>query len=270
MSYSSLLIAHDGSRHSGVVIDALGPLLRPGIAVTLVHVEDVEGEGSEGVTASERALLEHGVAYVRRDIPSGDPAGVILDIAERLKPDLVAMSTHGRSGVQRWIRGSVAERVLRSCPVPLFMINPFTHDGTDMNSILVPLDRTGGSAEILDSLLPLARAYASRLTLLYVDRDDPSALPGQAALRRRTREKDVEAWLAGPRRRAEEEGLEVDVRVAFGDVAVEILRLAQRGEHDLVAMSTHARAGASRWLLGSIAEKVMRECGIPVLLHRVS
>jgi nucleotide-binding universal stress UspA family protein len=79
----------------------------------------------EDVLASletQRAQLASEGVPVRVDALEGDPAECILDAAEREQADLVAMSTHGRSGVGRWLFGSVAEKVLRTCPAPLLVV----------------------------------------------------------------------------------------------------------------------------------------------------
>jgi nucleotide-binding universal stress UspA family protein len=102
-----------------------------------------------------------------------------------------------------------------------------------------------------------------------VDWEDPTLTPEGVRKRREIRERDIAEWLSGAKARLEEVGLPVEIRIAHGDVAQEILRLAEPGgEYDLLAMGTHGRSGPGRWLLGSIAEKVLRECRLPVLLAR--
>lgn len=271
MSRTSVLLAHDGSRNSGAVINALAPWLGPQVSVTVLHVSDGKAEaGSAELEAARSALSETGAEVARLDKVSDDAAGAILDVASKLQPDFVAMSTHGRSGVERWVRGSVAERVLRSCPVPVFMVNPITQPEPKISSIVVPLDTSANSAAVLDVMLPLAKAFDASVTLLFVDWEDPTDTPGMAERRRAERQEDVSKWLSGPRERVSSEGLDVELRIARGDVAEEIVKAAQPGQHDLLAMTTHGRSGAGRWLLGSIAEKVLRECRIPVLLQRSS
>lgn len=269
VAYQSVLITHDGSTLASAVVDPLIPLLDRDARVTLLHVED----GSPGDTAAIGAALEQlegsGANVERRDVASSDAAGTILDVAEELRPDLVAMSTHGRSGTERWVRGSVAERVLRACPVPLFMVNPLSVPELAVDSVLAPLDTSDNSAQILETLTPLAKAFGARVTLLYVDWDDPTDTPDASARRRELRAADINEWLATPLARVRDAGLDVKLEIAQGEVADKIVALARPGEHDLLAMTTHGRSGPGRWLLGSIAEKVLRECRIPVVLQRI-
>lgn len=276
MATFSILVPHDGSPLAGAVISALEPLLEHADGITILHV--VEGDGApdesrtRAVAEAEKQLGARGATVTRREVRSDDPAGAIIDTVAEGGVDLVAMSTHGRTGLDRWVRGSVAERVLRRCPVPLLMVNPFSGGAPvgRMESVLVPLDGSEASAVVLDALIPLARAHESQLTLLFVDWDDPTVTPEGAAKRREARDRDIAEWLSAPRAQAEEAGLSVEIRIARGDVAREILRLAAPSEFDLLAMSTHGRSGPGRWLIGSIAEKVLRECHLPLLLARAT
>lgn len=267
MTVRKLLMPHDGSHLSGAIVDALAPLLQADTQITLLHVEDAGHSVEDALSDTERKLSSHGALVTRKVISSGDPAGAILDAALESRPDLVVMSTHGRSGIERWVRGSVAERVLRSCPVPLFMINPLTHAGSSFSSILVPLDTSSNAEQILDSIIPFASLFNARLTLLFVDWNDPTDDAENTARRRASRAQDVAEWFAGPRQRIEAAGLTAEIRIAHGDPASQIVKAAQPGEFDLLAMSTHGRTGPGRWLLGSIAEKVLGQCRIPLLLR---
>jgi nucleotide-binding universal stress UspA family protein len=269
MGLSSILIPHDGSALSGAVTDSLAPLLTGDVAVTVLHVvEDASVDPAAELVATERKLSALGVGVTRVERSGADPAGVIVDLARETRPDLIVMSTHGRGGLERWLRGSVAERVLRSSPVPILMVNPRTHPGSELASVLVPLDASASSVQVLGPLIPLARAFGARLTLLFVDWDAATDTSAQAARRREMRKRDVDEWLTGPMARLGAEGIEAEVRIVYGDVAEEILRAAAPGAFDLLALSTHGRSGASRWLLGSVAEKVLGQCRIPILLHR--
>lgn len=273
MTLRTILIPHDGSTLSGAIAESVAPLLAglgaESVDVTLLHVrESVQDDRTRLDTTAQRlAALGSRVSQVER--VSLDPAGAIVDFARETKPDLVAMSTHGRGGLERWVRGSVAERVLRACPVPLWMINPRTKPGTVVSTILVPLDESACAARILEPVIPMARALGARVTLLFVDWDAATDTPTLAAKRRAARERDVREWLAEPWAQLEAAGVAGAVRIERGDVAEEILRVAEPGAFDLLAMSTHGRSGPGRWLLGSTAEKVLARCRVPIFLFPV-
>ncbi len=279
MTLRSILIPHDGSILSGAIADSVGSLIAAGasnsaggdaaIDVTLLHVrEGASEERGDLLHATAERLRALGGRVVHAERISADVAGAIVDYARETRPDLVAMSTHGRGGLERWTRGSVAERVLRACPVPLWMVNPRTRAGSGIQSILVPLDGSDHAARVFEPLLPLARAFGARMTLLFVDWDAATDTPSQAAKRRAEREREVEEWLADPLERIRAAGLQAEIRIVRGDTAEQILNAAEPGTFDLLAMSTHGRSGASRWLLGSVAEKVLAQSRIPVFVQR--
>ena len=178
------------------------------------------------------------------------------------------MTTHGQGGISRFVRGSVAGRVLRACPVPLLMVNPHSQAPTRLARMLVALDGSKESEQILEVVIPLAKRAGARVTVLYVDWAAPTDTPTQAAKRRAQREEDVRDWLAAPIAQLERERVTFGVEIVQGDVAEQIVRAADPEHFDLLAISTHGRSGLGRWLLGSIAEKVLSACRIPILLVR--
>ena len=202
----------------------------------------------------------------------GDPADAILSALERLNPDLIAMATHGRSGLQRLVRGSVAERVLRHATQPLLLVNPSAEAGPDgaFRRILVPLDGSPLADKILPYVIAMAQASGAEVTLIRVEPIDPylnlplSGVPfvqptlwnPQAV--RETIQPQLDRLLAA--------GVEAKIEAVIGDAAQEIVQRAH--ETDLVALSSHGRSGPSRWWFGSTAEQILRAVDRPVFLIR--
>jgi nucleotide-binding universal stress UspA family protein len=137
--YDAILVPTDGSAGMGRVVDHAATLAREhGAAVHGVYVVDTaswtglpmessfEGVGETLRDEGESALrhLEGRLddSPVRTEIREGSPAREIVDAATRESCDLVVMGTHGRSGVDRLLLGSVAERVVRSSPVPVLTV----------------------------------------------------------------------------------------------------------------------------------------------------
>ncbi len=286
-----ILVPLDGSDRSRGVFAHLDPLLRAEDAqVHLLFVIDpqhaAEGEQHAGrplplrVDAAQRWLrevqqdLERRGGQARVHVDVGDPAEAILARAEGLGPDgLVAMATHGRSGLSRWVRGSVAERVLRRCPVPL-LLGPARAEGTTARAfqrILVPLDGSDRSARILPRVSALARRFDAEVVLLQaavvlgVSPEVPGPLPVVAPA-----PDTLEEALEPARQRLLSGGV-ARVRVR-GEVATDeagaILDVAEDEGADLIAMTTHGRSGLDRWLFGSVAEKVLRHAATPLLVER--
>ncbi|MBI2191373.1 MAG: universal stress protein [Planctomycetes bacterium] len=277
-----ILVPLDGSELAGRI---LGPvrslLLRQDAEVMFLRVlpghwmaeEDRlwPGEGESPRTHLERLrndlVNQGGRAYYL--FRKGDPADEILKFAEDYQPSLIAMSTHGRTGVERWIRGSVAERVLRGSIFPLLLASLHgLEEGGDRRTgpfrrILVPLDGSERSARILPLVREIARLYHSEVVLVCVQVNLPSpegamiVPPADAALQ-------VEPY----RKKLEEADVPVRVLFPCGAVSHEILAAVEHSKIGLLAMTTHGRTGLSRWVFGSVAENVLRHCPCPLLVQR--
>jgi len=274
-----ILVPTDGSPLSDRILRPLGPLLEAA-AQEVVLMQVIRAEADDAAREVEalaaRAHLEEvadRLPEARRDaaryvLSEGDPAEEILARVREVRPDLVAMATHGRTGLTRLVRGSVAERVLRSCPAPLLLANPQALDAVPaFRRLLVPLDGSAAADRVLPLVARFAGAFGAEVTLLRV-RPLPPPLP--------TAQDQVEGWsearvresLAPRARRLEAAGARVRVAVRTGYPAEEVLAAAD--EADLVAMSTHGRAGVARWWFGSLAEQVLRACARPLLVLRVA
>ncbi len=133
--------------------------------------------------------------------------------------------------------------------------------------ILVPLDGSECAENVLPHVEELAADLNASISLLRVAFAHP--FPGvdhaeaEVAVVR-----EAETYLAKVEERLKAKGLRVDSHVRYGKDAEEILDHASMGDIDLVAMSTHGRSGVGRWMLGSVAEKVLRHAPKPVLLVR--
>ncbi|MGD9211773.1 MAG: universal stress protein [Desulfobacteraceae bacterium] len=135
-------------------------------------------------------------------------------------------------------------------------------------SVLVPLDGSELAETILSELDHIAISSSTRMILIRV-------CPVHAVAERYASESHsrivqaAEAYLENMKALLNAKGFTVEVHVCYGDPALEILDLADRADVSLIAMSTHGRSGLGRWLLGSVAEKVVRHSNQPVLLKPV-
>lgn len=268
-TFRRVLVPLDGSRLASAALPAVRRLLLDAPAeLTLARVvephEDAERAHGSAAEVAMRADLARtqealGAGVTSRiELLRGDPAAEILRAARG--HDLVAMATHGRTGLDRWVRGSVAERVLRTSTVPLLLCNPHTlvtRTLDRMERIVVPLDGSAEGARVIPLVRGVAAAHDARVTLLTVEVPALTELPGQG----HGSDRAAIEPLADELRRG---GLRVDVQEAFGPVATEILRASR--DADLLAMTTHGRSGAGRWWFGSVAEEVLRRATCPLLL----
>jgi len=209
-----------------------------------------------------------------------DPASALVAFAGR-HPDaaFIVMSTHGRSGLSRWLLGSVAEKVLHASPVPLLLVRPRENDelpGTievpSYRSILVPLDGSELSAQALDQAEVLANEFDATITLVSAVSDAPVQTeimtPPALPIDWDDEADKLRAYLDETPARLVAEGYRVSTHLEFGPAAEAILHVAEQVHADLIVMSTHGRSGLARLWLGSVAMKVVQAASLPVLLVR--
>lgn len=200
---------------------------------------------------------------------NGRAAEGIIQVSLELNIDVIAMCTRARRGLSHLLLGSVAEEVVRKSWLPVLLARPGAPPPErELRRILVPLDGTGASEEILRTVAPLAARTGAEVLLLHVAPrvPDPApqwAFPGPLRL------------LETPLGRLEglADGLERDCVVAepvmaYGDPKEEIPRQAAALAADWVAMTTHCRTGLEKAIVGSVAQSVLRAIDRPVLLAR--
>lgn len=269
-----VLVPLDGSQLAEAVLPLAEALGRhPGGGLRLLRavylegplaVQDAERERARAYLDSVAHHIEaRGPVDVRATVWDGEPEQVIINAIERERVSLVAMSTHGRSGLDRLRFGSVAESVARRAPVPVLLVRGSVDWSPGAGArALVPLDGSTYS----ESVLPVVERIATerRLTVRLVHALDPGGLDPLAA----EVLPGVQAYLAEVAGRLAARGIEAGWSVQRGFPTDVIEREARAFPPFLVAMSTHGRTGLSRLLLGSVAEQLVRTVRAPVLLWR--
>jgi nucleotide-binding universal stress UspA family protein len=273
-----ILVPLDGSELADGILAQVGRLQHPTPpAYQLLRVlERGASSGESGEVAQQhlaqwKAKLEAQGASVSVSVEEGDPSATILEHSE--KADMVAMATHGRTGMDRWIRGSVAERVLRYAEVPVFLANPAgifpegQAEGQGFSRVVVPLDGSNVASRILPLVVPFAKQAEIQLLGVSTPSSLPNAVPETAA---RKAKEHAERTLGKAAEKLKAKGLNVVIQGRYGEPAEQILEAVNPNGSDLIAMSSHGRTGLARWRFGSVAEKVLRQCTCPVLVRRVS
>jgi nucleotide-binding universal stress UspA family protein len=125
--YKRILVPLDGSELALAALEhARGLAQVCGATLVLLHVRDRRSGSDEGgrryLEFAERQYLADAAVPVELAVRAGAAASEIVDAAGALHADLIAMATHGRSGVQRVVYGSVAEHVLRGASVPVLLV----------------------------------------------------------------------------------------------------------------------------------------------------
>lgn len=183
--------------------------------------------------------------------------------------DLVVMTTHGRSGLSRWVLGSIAEKVIRLAPVPVLAIHPpEKHTPASARAaalrmfrdVAVPLD---GSV-LAERTLAELRQFAGEDTRINLVRVVPRSATAEAT-------DGADSYLEQMAQRFQARGVKVTRSVQESDAPAEaILKYAVRTGCGLVAMTTHGASGIREWLLGSTTDKVIHRGPVPVLAIRAS
>jgi len=137
--------------------------------------------------------------------------------------------------------------------------------------ILLPLNGSAQARHALPHAIAQAKRFGAELVLLEVL--SPSL--GMHGLEKGSRE-----WvsryktnlarenLQDAAAEAQQRGVRVKMSTAEGHAPTRIVEFAEENDVDLIVMSTHGRSGLSRWLIGSVADRVLRGAKVPVLLVR--
>jgi len=194
----------------------------------------------------------------------GRAARSIINFAQEKGIDLIVMSSHGRSGVNRWIYGSVADKVLHNAPCakviihPQVIIEPFS-----IKRILVPLDGSSLAELALEPARALAEAVSAELISLHVTSTpqiDVQPVPGWPGLNAvaEAADQEADAYLQGVQAAMGDSPVSIRLLCASGPAAERIIDIADSQQVDLIVMCSHGRSGIERWVFGSVTEKVLR------------
>lgn len=211
-------------------------------------------------------------------VEKGKAEDVVIERAASDKGTLIVMATHGRSGIQRWVLGSVADKVLHGSTNHLFLIRANDQGKAVgealLKKVIVPLDGSPVAETVLPYVVDLAKRMRLEVVLVRA-----YALPTSTADEYQTYtdeligliEAEARDYLAEKIKEAKGKGLEnVSSVVNVGYGAEEIITLARKTPDNFIAMCTHGRSGMKRFVLGSVTDRVVRHSGDPVLIIRAT
>jgi nucleotide-binding universal stress UspA family protein len=287
-----ILVPIDGSPLSESILPfvaSLGPA-----EVTLLCVVETSLLGGDRADAKETGAAEGNLRWIGQRLRErlgadvavvvrhGRPADEVLAAAVEIGADAIAMTTHGRSGFDQLVLGSVAARVVRASPVPVLTLRAerplqdLSPRPDLLSRVLVAHDGSDLAGKVVDVVAAFARGGPPATAVLYgvvETLEAPSArfladpegkdlaaryLKMQGDELRRLLEKEAE--------RARGLGLETGVEVEIGRPIDRILAREASLPATLVAVATHGRSGIAKWVLGSVTEKLLHSAKGPMLI----
>lgn len=272
-----ILCPIDFDEHSGrAVARAQDLATRHGAELRLVHVlpraESLLMPQPAVADETERAVGRHldalakliRAAGVRCEVAvlHGDPALHILQAARDGEADLIVMATHGRKGVARVVLGSVTEAVLHATPCPLLTIPPRAPGGGgEFSRVVCAVDFAPSSRATFAHARAMVHDSYGELTVLHVI--DPAFASGAPDAARESAR--ALACLHGRVPAEEASWCVVRDAVRFGDTATEVLKAAADEDAHLIVIGAHSRRPAVAAMVGSCADRIVRESPCAVL-----
>lgn len=239
------------------------------------HFAELKVQADNDLKAIAQLAVIAGIDEVHANVLMGRPADALIDEARRVNCDLIVIGTHGRSPVDHFLFGSVAERVVRLSPAPVLAIKPIEREFVTevrqfgLKHVLCPCDLSPLAEEAADFAADICREFEAELTLLHVVDSRvqyPVVLPyTPAEMTVDLREHAVKRLNAVA---ARIKGVPVHVEVLTGIPHKVITEAARDRSVDLITMTTHGYGGLSRALLGSTVEKIVRTARTPIMTIR--
>ena len=212
----------------------------------------------------------------------GDVAKEIVQYANNNKIDLIVMATHGYSKAKKWMFGSVTQKVIYGTEIPVLLIKPKPSEiSGEFNRILVPVDGSAFSEATLPYVVELTKRTDKEILLLHVC--EPPIVPSYGLKPINPtwkkyrddiwdeKEKMATTYLAKKSAELKKNRVKVTSRIVkaqSGDVVKTIMQVSKEENIDLMAVATQGQTGISRRVYGSVANRIVEEASLPVLLIR--
>ena len=287
--YDRILVPTDGSDHALRAMEHAQRLSNAfSAAVYVLNVVDLDAAGGpfnmggldeefierlkqrgHNEVQSSVAKFRDGID-VQTEVTTGTPSNVILQYADENDIDLLVMGTHGRSGVKRYLLGSVAESVVRRSDPPVITVRttdqPQVVDGYD--DILVPTDGSTHAGLAAEHGIEIAKRFDARIHAVHIVdiralSGTPDAVVSASFSQQLTAHGEEVTESVAERARAT--GLDVTTTVQQGMPSSTLLSYVQEHDIDLVTMGSAGRTGLDRYLIGSTTNRIIRQSEAPVL-----
>lgn len=261
----SVASAHDATLHILHVADStVTSTTRIGGDV----VDVLEREGKEFVDELAERANSAGISAVT-DVQQGGPAEMIVEYADEYDIELIVMPTHGRDGLKRHLLGSVTERVVNTASTPVLTVTPSEVEEFvyPPSTILLPTDGSRCAELALEEVTALADTTDAALHLLTVVETATLGIDVRSTVARDKLEERASELLDNATATAREAGVEsIATSIAYGQPYKNIHSHITENDIDLVVMGTRGETDFSRYVLGSVSDKLIRTAPVPVLV----
>ena len=223
------------------------------VLMQAISDRDLRDHAEEQLTHLAEQISLDGTHDVEIEVREGDAESSILSAAAARHADFIAMATDRWTDVDRWLNGSVVDRVARHTSVPLLLVPPECSrawDGDRLLDVLVPLDGSALAESALQPASSFAQLLDSRLILLRAVDNADEADAARNYLQAIARGSSVRPGCG----------------VALGEASAAITHAACAINVGLIVMATHGRGGLARLALGSVATRVLQQSNCPVVL----
>jgi nucleotide-binding universal stress UspA family protein len=279
-----LPLAERVSRGCTIPLHLLTVIPQDPVAATRAAGPDVRKKAAQKAqdylrVVSERVSRSVGSEHVQMSVQIASVADAIVQEADCVPATLIALSSHGRSGLTRMLLGSVADKVLHGTKAPVFLYAPRedmpVRQAEDLTTMIVPLDGSALAEQALPHAVALAKALQLRMVLVRVTSTlvdlvaDGFYEVTQGLVD--TLENEAIDYLDQQVSTLQQQGLtDVDRRHLTGTAAGKIIDIAKETPRSFIVMCTHGRSGMQRWALGSVADQVVSRVAVPVLVIRAA
>ncbi|HEY7322037.1 MAG TPA: universal stress protein [Candidatus Binatia bacterium] len=264
--FDEILVCLDGSPAA----EAILPLAQEIASVTgstLILLKVVRN--NEELSAEERYMRERAGALgaTVRFLISSDPASAITDELEKNSRAIAALTTHGRSSWGEALLGSVALKVIRGAKRPVILYRPRSDTlvaPAKIMTVMVALDGSEFSEKIVPAGVAMAKALGSSIVLLQ------ALTPAEGAAELNLRNRDVleSSYLQTKAAEIRDKyQIEPAWDVLHGEAGDALCRYVNGMQNTMLAMTSHARAGLERALLGSVTATCIRKAKVPMLIY---
>ena len=253
--YDKILVPTDGSavaERAGSVAVRMAELFGAELTIVSVREQGDRPRAEQAVSDIEERALEAGLIPQSEIIDDEETPihRLILECAAEHDVDVVVMGTHGRTGVGRFLLGSVAEQTLQESPIPVVTVHDDTVIDFAVDTVLVPTDGSEGADAATEHAIDLVSDVDGTLHALHVTSDARDEAPSPT--------EDV-------RERGTAAGLDVVTATRSGRPHEAIAGYVAEAGIDVVVMGTHGHTGLRRYLLGSVTERTVRFSPVPVV-----